>query len=36
MKKYDVAVMGGGFAGVAAALAAARQGARVILVDKSN
>ena len=36
MKKYDVAVIGGGFAGVAAALAAARAGASVILVDKSN
>ena len=36
MKKYDVAVLGGGFAGVAAALAAARQGASVILVEKSN
>lgn len=36
MKKYDVAVIGGGFAGVAAALAAARNGAKVILVDKSN
>lgn len=36
MKKYDVAVIGGGFAGVAAALAAAREGAKVILIDKSN
>lgn len=36
MKKYDVAVIGGGFAGVAAALAAAREGARVIIVEKSN
>lgn len=36
MKKYDVAVIGGGFAGVAAALAAAREGADVILVEKSN
>ena len=36
MKKYDVAVIGGGFAGVAAALSAARAGADVILVDKSN
>ena len=36
MKKYDVAVIGGGFAGVAAALAAARGGAKVLLVDKSN
>ncbi len=36
MKKYDVAVIGGGFAGVTAAIAAARGGASVILVDKSN
>lgn len=36
MKKYDVAVIGGGFAGVAAAVAAAREGASVIIVDKSN
>ncbi len=36
MKKYDVAVIGGGFTGVAAALAAARGGSNVILVEKSN
>ena len=36
MKKYDVAVVGGGFAGVAAALAAAREGSRVILIEKGN
>jgi len=36
MKKYDIAVIGGGFAGVAAALAAARGGAKVLLVEKSN
>ncbi len=36
MKKYDVAVVGGGFAGVAAAIAAARQGASVIIIEKSN
>lgn len=36
MKKYELAVIGGGFAGVAAALAAARGGARVLIVDKSN
>ena len=36
MKKYDVAVIGGGFAGVAAALAAARGCVKVLLVEKSN
>lgn len=36
MKKYDLAVVGGGFAGVAAALAAARDGAKVLIVEKSN
>ena len=36
MKKYDLAVIGGGFAGVAAALAAARAGANVLIVEKSN
>lgn len=36
MKKYDLAVIGGGFAGVAAALAAARSGAKVLLIEKSN
>ena len=36
MKKYDLAVIGGGFAGVAAALAAARAGAKVLIVEKSN
>ena len=30
----DVLVCGGGFAGIAAALAAARQGAKVILLEK--
>ena len=33
---YDVAVLGGGFAGVGAALSAAREGCRVILIDKGN
>lgn len=36
MKKYDLAVIGGGFSGVAAALAAARAGAKVLIVEKSN
>ena len=36
MKKYDIAVIGGGFAGVAAALASAREGAKVIIIEKSN
>lgn len=31
---YDVAVIGGGIAGVAAALAAARQGVNVVLIEK--
>ncbi len=34
-KKYDVVVVGGGVAGIAAALAAARQGAKVALVEKT-
>lgn len=36
MKKYDVAVIGGGFSGVAAASAATRTGAKVIIVEKGN
>lgn len=36
MKKYDIAVIGGGFAGTAAAIAAARCGAKVIIIEKSN
>ncbi len=36
MKKYDVAIIGGGFAGIGAALAARRSGASVIIVEKSN
>ena len=36
MKKYDIAIIGGGFAGFAAAIAAAREGASVIIVEKGN
>ena len=36
MKKYDVIVIGGGFAGASAALSAARAGASVLIVEKSN
>ena len=32
IKRYDVVVVGGGFAGVGAAIAAARQGKKVRLV----
>jgi len=32
--KYDVAVCGGGFAGISAALAAARQGSKVVIFEK--
>lgn len=34
--KYDLIVAGGGFAGTAAALSAAREGLRVLLFDKNN
>lgn len=36
MKSYDLIVLGGGFAGTAAAISAARAGLSVLLVDKSN
>lgn len=36
MERFDILVEGGGFAGTAAAIAAARQGARVILVEQYN
>lgn len=35
-KRYDVVVVGGGFAGAAAAIAAAREGKRVRLIEKYN
>ena len=35
-KKYDMIVVGGGFAGVAAAIEAARKGLQVLLVEKYN
>ena len=34
MNKFDVAVCGGGFAGISAALAAAREGKKVVLFEK--
>ena len=36
MKHYDLVIIGGGFTGVAAAVAAARSGAEVLIVEKSN
>ena len=35
-KKYDMIVVGGGFAGVAAAIEAARKGLQVLLIEKYN
>ncbi|MBE6610502.1 MAG: FAD-dependent oxidoreductase, partial [Ruminococcaceae bacterium] len=34
IKEYDVAVCGGGFGGIAAALASARQGKKTVLFEK--
>ena len=34
-KKYDIIVLGGGVAGVAAALSAKREGKNVLLIEKS-
>ncbi len=36
MKHYELLVLGGGFAGAAAAISAARRGVKVILVDKAG
>ena len=35
VKHYDIAVCGGGIAGVAAALAAARRGMKTVLIEKT-
>ncbi|MBQ9544245.1 MAG: FAD-dependent oxidoreductase, partial [Clostridia bacterium] len=36
MKKYDLIVLGGGISGVAASVSAARQGLKVLLIDKTG
>ena len=36
MKKYGLIVLGGGFAGVCAAISAARNGVKVLLIEKYN
>lgn len=36
MESYDLIVVGGGFAGTAAAIAAARKGLRVLLIEKAT
>ena len=36
MENYDLIVVGGGFSGIASAISAARQGIRVLLVEKHN
>ncbi|HJC87074.1 MAG TPA: FAD-dependent oxidoreductase, partial [Candidatus Eisenbergiella intestinigallinarum] len=35
-KRYDLAVVGGGFSGCAAAISAARCGLRVLLAEQGN
>ena len=35
-KEYNLIVAGGGFAGVGAAMSAAREGLSVLLIEKSN
>ena len=34
--RYDIAVIGGGFAGAAAGICAARRGKKVLLIEKYN
>ena len=36
MKEYDVIVVGGGFAGVAAAIAAGREGLKTLILEKNQ
>ena len=36
MRKYDVVIIGGGFAGVAAAIASSREGAKALIIEKGN
>ncbi len=36
MKKYDIVIVGGGFTGCAAALAASRNGSRVLIIEQSG
>ena len=36
MKKYELIVVGGGFAGFGAAVAAAREGVKTLLIERTN